>query len=167
MSSGLLQREQWVDAPLTQVFGFFSEARNLDRITPRWLGFKLLNQSTPRIEAGTLIQYRLAWHGLPMRWTTLIEEWTPPTKFVDVQLKGPYGLWRHTHTFAESKGGTLVRDTVEYRVPFGMLGRLFAGGMVRRDVELIFDYRVTKIGEIFRQGLETDRGAMLNDAFRR
>ncbi len=158
MSTGLLQREQWVDAPLTQVFAFFSEARNLDRITPPWLGFKVLNQSTPQIQAGTLIRYQLAWHGLPMRWTTLIEEWTPPARFVDVQLKGPYGLWRHTHTFAESRGGTLVRDTVEYRVPFGVLGRLFAGRMVRRDVERIFDFRVTKIGEIFRQGPETDMG---------
>jgi len=142
-------REQRIPAPLLEVFSFFSEARNLDRITPPWLHFKVLNQTDRELKAGTLIDYELAWHGIPVRWTTLIEEWCPPIKFVDVQLKGPYRLWRHTHSFEACDGGTLIRDTVQYAVPAGVLGDLFAGWLVRRDVERIFDYRAKQIPAMF------------------
>jgi ligand-binding SRPBCC domain-containing protein len=142
-----LHREQMIPVLLPEVFSFFSEARNLDPITPPWLHFQVLDQTDRELKAGTLIHYELAWHGLPVRWTTLIEEWCPPTKFVDVQLKGPYRLWRHTHSFEVCDGGTLVRDTVQYAFPLGMLGDLFAGWMVRRDVERIFDYRAKQIPE--------------------
>jgi hypothetical protein len=142
-------REQRIPAPLLEVFSFFSEAHNLDRITPPWLNFKVLNQTDRELKAGTLIHYELAWHGIPMRWTTLIEEWCPPTKFVDVQLKGPYCLWHHTHSFETCDGGTLIKDTVQYAVPAGMLGDLFAGWLVRRDVERIFEYRAKQIPAMF------------------
>jgi len=144
-----LHREQKIQAALPEVFAFFSEARNLDRITPPWLHFKVVDQTDPEIKAGTLIHYKLAWHGLPMRWTTLIEEWQAPTRFVDVQLKGPYRLWHHTHTFEPCDGGTLITNTVQYAVPFGALGDLFAGWKVRRDVERIFDHRTARIAELF------------------
>ncbi len=144
----LLQREQWIAAPLAEVFEFFSEARNLDRITPPWLHFQIL-RAPEEIVAGALIHYRLAWHGIPMTWTTRIEEWSPPMKFVDLQLKGPYRLWHHTHSFEEHEGGTLMRDTLRYAVPLGWVGALFAGWKVRQDVERIFDYRGEQIAAIF------------------
>jgi ligand-binding SRPBCC domain-containing protein len=144
-----LHREQTIPVPLAQVFSFFSEARNLDRITPPWLHFQVLDQTDRAIRAGALIHYRLAWHGLPMTWTTLIEEWCPPIKFVDVQLKGPYRLWHHTHSFEACAGGTLIKDTLQYAVPAGVLGDLFAGWLVRRDVERIFDYRAKQIPAMF------------------
>ena len=113
---------------MPEVFAFFSEARNLDRITPPWLHFKVLNQTDRELKAGTLIYYELAWHGLPMRWTTLIEEWCPPTQFVDIQLKGPYRLWHHTHSFEACVGGTLIKDTVQYTVPAGeVIDQLWPG----------------------------------------
>jgi ligand-binding SRPBCC domain-containing protein len=149
MKIGTLQRRQMIQAPLADVFAFFSEAGNLDRITPPWLHFKVIDKTDHELKAGTLIHYKLAWHGMPMGWTTLIEEWSPPARFVDVQLKGPYRLWRHTHSFEACDGGTMIKDTVEYAVPFGVLGNLFAGWMVRRDVERIFDYRTAQIAEIF------------------
>ena len=144
-----LHREQRIPAPLPEVFSFFCEARNLDRITPPWLHFKILSQTDRELKAGTLIHHDLAWHCLPMRWTTLIEEWCPPTKFVDVQLKGPYSLWHHTHGFEACDGGTLIKDAVQYAVPFGTWGNFFAGWMVERDVKRIFDYRARQIAEIF------------------
>jgi hypothetical protein len=144
-----LHREQKVPASLPEVFAFFSEARNLDRLTPPWLHFKVLSQTDRELKAGTLIHYELAWHGIPMRWTTRIEEWRPPTRFVDIQLKGPYGLWHHTHSFEACDGGTLIKDAVQYAVPFGALGDFFAGWMVGRDVRRIFDYRVRQMSEIF------------------
>ena len=150
MRVSTLHREQRIRAPLQEVFSFFCEARNLDRITPPWLHFKLLGQTDRELKAGTLIYYKLVWHGLPLDWTTRIEEWHPPTRFVDLQLKGPYRLWRHTHSFEACEGGsTLIRDTVDYAVPAGLLGGFLAGRLVRRDVERVFDYRAAHIRAIF------------------
>ena len=145
-----IHREQRVPAALPEVFSFFSEARNLDRITPPWLHFKVLSQTDRELRAGTLIHYALAWHGIPIRWTTRIEEWSAPMQFVDIQLKGPYLHWHHTHSFEACDGGTLIKDTVQYAVPGGILGDLFAGWMVRRDVERIFNYRDSQISAIWR-----------------
>jgi ligand-binding SRPBCC domain-containing protein len=145
-----LHGEQRIPAALPEVFSFFSEARNLDRITQPWLDFRVLEQSDRELRAGTLIYYQLGWHGIPLRWTTRIEEWCPPTRFVDTQLKGPYRLWHHTHSFEACDGGTLIGDTVQYAVPAGVLGDFFGGWMVRRDVERIFDYRAKQICAIFK-----------------
>ena len=149
MKTHIILRQQSVSAPLGKVFSFFCEARNLGRITPPQLCFKLLGQSHVQLQAGTLIDYNLAWHGLPMRWTSRIEEWRPPTLFIDVQLKGPYRFWRHTHSFEARDGGTLMRDTVEFAVPFGAWGDLCVGWLVRRDVDRIFDYRARQISLLF------------------
>lgn len=149
MKINVLRREQCIPARLPEVFAFFSEARNLDRITPPWLRFKVLAQTDPELKVGTLIYYKLAWSGVPLKWTTRIEEWCPPALFVDVQLKGPYCLWRHTHEFEACDGGTLMRDMVEYALRMGHLGDFCAGGLVRRDVERIFDYRAKQISAIF------------------
>jgi hypothetical protein len=146
-----IHREQWLPASLPAVFSFFSDAGNLDRITPPWLRFKVLGQTNPQLSAGTMIHYRLAWYGISMKWTSRIEEWFPPTRVVDVQLKGPYRRWHHTHIFESRDGGTLISDTVHYEVPMGAVGNFFAGWMVRRDVERIFDYRAEQISTIFKE----------------
>ncbi len=96
--------------------------------------------------AGTLIAYRLRLHAIPVRWLTEIRSWEPGVRFRDVQLKGPYSLWDHTHTFAgDGPGGTLMRDRVVYRIPFGPLGRAAHRLFVRRDLERIFDFRAEEI----------------------
>lgn len=146
-----LYREQWVPTSLSKVFSFFSEARNLDRITPPWLHFHVLGK-IDELRAGTLIHYKLAWHGIPLKWTTRIEEWHPPNRFVDLQLKGPYRLWHHTHTFEARDGGTLIKDTLRFTLPLGALGNFLAGWRVRQDVERIFDYRAEQIQAIFKDG---------------
>jgi ligand-binding SRPBCC domain-containing protein len=150
-TGNVLHRKQWVPASLPEVFSFFSEARNLNQITPRWLHFNVLGQTNPRLRAGTLIHYKLAWYGIPLNWTTLIEEWSPPTMFVDIQLKGPYRFWRHVHSFEERDGGTLIKDTVHYAVPMGALGDFCFGWVVRRDLKRVFDYRAKKISAIFEE----------------
>jgi hypothetical protein len=145
-----LRREQQIPRPIAEVFAFFSDARNLEEITPPWLGFRTLTPGPIRIAAGTRIRYRLSLHGAPVSWTTEIRRWEPPSRFVDVQLSGPYQLWHHTHRFAACDGGTRMCDIVRYRLPFGPLGRLVNALVVRRDVERIFDYRNRRIAEIFR-----------------
>jgi ligand-binding SRPBCC domain-containing protein len=101
------------------------------------------------IAAGVRIRYRISLHGLPLGWTTEIRRWEPPHRFVDVQLRGPYRLWHHTHRFEARDGGTEITDTVRYRLPFGMLGRLMNRVVVRGDVERIFDYRIERIRALF------------------
>lgn len=135
--------------PQAEVFSFFCEARNLDRITPPWLHFKVLGQSPHEINAGTSIHYRLVWHGMPLTWTSCIEEWVPPRRFVDLQLRGPYRLWHHIHSLEPLHDGTLISARVRFSGPFGALGDLCAGWLVGRDVERIFNYRARAIAAIF------------------
>lgn len=145
----VLEREQWFAESPEQLFPFFADTHNLEAITPDFLRFRVVRVSTPRIDEGTLIDYRLRLRGIPISWRSRIEEWQPSHRFVDSQVRGPYALWHHTHTFESSGGGTLMRDRVRYRVPFGAAGRLLAGGLVRRDLDAIFDYRRERLRELF------------------
>ncbi len=149
-----LTREQFIPAPPEQVFGFFSEAVNLESITPPWLGFRITTAAPVRMAAGTRIGYRLRLHGVPVRWRTLIEEWDPPNRFKDVQVSGPYRVWEHEHRFEAVEGGTRMRDTVRYELPLGALGRMVERLWVRRDLARIFDYRARKIAEKWKRGAE-------------
>ena len=149
MNQKELQFVQWVPASLDKVFAFFSEAANLERLTPSWLQFKILSQSTPEIQKGTLIVYQLKVHGIPMKWQSLIEDWTPQNQFVDVQLKGPYKQWHHTHLFEAKDGGVLVTDRIRYEVPCGLIGNWLGGKFVRKDIESIFRHRQEVITQIF------------------
>jgi ligand-binding SRPBCC domain-containing protein len=138
----ILEREQRVALPLERAFEFYGDARNLESITPPWMGFHLTTPPPRPMRAGALIAYRLKLHGLPVRWKTRIEAWEPPHRFVDVQLSGPYSLWEHTHTFEGRDDGTIViRDRVRYSLPLGPLGELAHSLFVRRDLRRIFDYR--------------------------
>jgi ligand-binding SRPBCC domain-containing protein len=144
-----LRRRQWIPRPIDEVFAFFSDARNLGLITPPWLGFRMLTPDPVRMAAGSELRYRLSWHGAPIRWTTRIRRWEPPTRFTDAEWRGPYALWHHTHRFEERDGGTQMTDIVRYRLPLGCIGRAVHALKVRRDLEQIFDYRRERIAELF------------------
>ena len=141
--------EQWLPNAAQEIWPFFCDANNLEDITPPFLSFRVLGQSTPVIGTGTLIDYRLKLNGIPIRWQTRIDTWDPPHRFIDRQEKGPYSLWHHTHDFIPMGTGTMMRDTLRYRLPAGWLGALAGGGKVASDVERIFDYRSRKIDERF------------------
>ena len=144
-----LERHQWVVAPHDEVFSFFSRAENLGKITPQWLGFEILTPTPIEMRRGTVIDYRIRFAGLPMKWRSLIAEWTPGESFVDTQEIGPYRLREHTHRFYPMGGGTLVTDRVRYRLPFGILGRTAHALMVRANLASIFDHRQRVIAERF------------------
>jgi len=129
------------------VFPFFSDPRNLEHITPEFLRFRVDGMNTADVQQGTCIDYRLAVHGLPMRWRSRIDSWRPGQSFVDVQTRGPYSLWHHTHEFEPANGGTIIRDRVRYALPFGAVGDLVAGALVDRDLKAIFDFRRQRIRE--------------------
>jgi ligand-binding SRPBCC domain-containing protein len=139
-----LQRETLVHQPISTAFDFFSKAENLERITPPWLHFQIL-RSAGRMHPGATIAYRLRVRRVPVKWLTEIERWSPPFEFVDVQLRGPYTFWRHTHRFFEVEDGTRIVDIVNYSLPFGPLGRLVHWLQVRSDLAKIFDYREERI----------------------
>jgi ligand-binding SRPBCC domain-containing protein len=136
-----LEREQVLPGSPAEVFEFFADAHNLEAITPPWLGFRVVTPAPIEMRAGTLIEYRLRLHRLPLRWLTRIEIWEPGRRFVDVQVRGPYRMWHHTHQFATHPQGTVMRDVVRYSLPFRRLGRAVGSTVVRRDLERIFDYR--------------------------
>lgn len=142
----LLRAECTVDRPREEVFGFFSDALQLERITPPFLKIQVLTPAPIEMAAGLTIDYRLRVRGFPVRWTSEISVWEPCTRFVDEQIKGPYTHWHHEHLFEDCDEGTRVIDLVHYGVPGGaLLHALF----VRRDLRQIFTYRQTKMQEYF------------------
>ncbi|MFI4897518.1 MAG: SRPBCC family protein [Phycisphaerales bacterium JB059] len=152
-----LDASQILHAPIDRVFPFFADARNLERITPPFLQFHVLTPAPIDMNAGALIDYRLRVRGVPLRWRTQILEWNPPHHFVDLQLKGPYELWRHTHTFEPlDDHRTRCTDTVHYRPPGGPLAPLVNALAVRRDVVKIFHHRQRALDELFPKDPEQD-----------
>ncbi len=146
MNEFIFETELWLPHPRNEVFAFFGDAHNLERITPPWVKFAVLTPAPIVMRPGILIDYRIRIHGVPVRWRTEISAWQPPFQFVDEQRRGPYRLWHHTHTFEEREGGTLCRDRVRYW-PRG--GALMNWLFVRKDVERIFEYRRQRLVEIF------------------
>jgi ligand-binding SRPBCC domain-containing protein len=140
----------WLPRPRIEVFDFFSNASNLEEITPPWIKFQVVTPTPIRIQQGTEIDYWLKIRGLPVRWRSKIAEWDPPHRFVDEQLCGPYRKWIHEHRFSEESGGTLCEDSVTY-APLGgaLINKLF----VERDVRQIFAYRSDRLRVLF-QGEE-------------
>jgi ligand-binding SRPBCC domain-containing protein len=136
----------WLPRARDEVFGFFSDAANLNAITPAWVHFRMVTSSPVVMRVGTLIDYRMRIRGIPVSWSTRVTIWEPPHRFVDEQLRGPYRLWQHEHEFESKDGGTLVRDNIRYAVPFDFIAHpLF----VRRDVEKIFAYREGQLRALF------------------
>ncbi|MEO5590321.1 MAG: SRPBCC family protein [Gemmatimonadaceae bacterium] len=144
----VLKRTVHVQRPLLEVFEFFAAAENLERLTPPELGFQILSHPSQEMKTGTLIEYRIKLHGLPMKWLTEITGWDPPHSFEDTQLRGPYAKWVHTHTFTAEEGGTRVDDRVVYALPLDPLGRI-AHPIIARQLRRIFEYRGSVMREIF------------------
>src|SRR4051794_34779601 len=143
----VLRREQRLAAPPPAVFPFFADARNLEAITPPLLRFRLLTPEPIEMGVGTFLQYALRLRGVPVRWDTLIQAWEPPQRFVDVQVRGPYRLWHHTHELLAVDGGaaTLMRDTVRYAIGFGVAGEVARRAVVAGDLDAIFAFRAERV----------------------
>ena len=147
MQTHILATEIFLPHQHAEVFAFFSDAANLQTLTPRWLHFKILTPLPVRMSRGTIIDYQLRLYGVPMRWQSEITVWDPPFRFVDVQTRGPYRHWVHSHTFQARDGGTICRDWLEYAVPGGaVVNWLF----VAEEVKKIFHYRQRELQRIFK-----------------
>ena len=152
----VLSTTMWVPLSLLNMFEPFSDAFQLQQLTPPWLKFRVLTPGPIEMRRGQLIDYQIGLHGMPIRWRTEITEWDPPFRFTDSQIKGPYRRWVHSHTFEEVDGGTLMRDRVEYSVLGGALvNRLFVKG----DLQQIFNYRHEQLpGILGVRAEDCDRG---------
>ena len=147
----VLSARIFIDRPIDEVFEFFSDAHNLQRITPSSLDFAILTPAPIDMRVGTLIDYKLRIHGIPIRWRSKISTWEPPLRFVDEQVRGPYRIWHHEHRFESADGGTNVIDNVTFK-PIGgaLITRLFVG----RDVRRIFEFRSRSLHGLFASGSE-------------
>jgi ligand-binding SRPBCC domain-containing protein len=141
-----LEAVQFLPQPRDQVFPLFADAFQLEKLSPEWLGFSVLTPAPIRIKAGTIIDYRLKLHGIPIRWQSLISWWEPPMRFIDRQMRGPYRRWHHEHVFEPCDGGTLCRDIVDYEV---IGGRLIHTLFVRPDLLKIFKFRHERLRAMF------------------
>jgi ligand-binding SRPBCC domain-containing protein len=136
-----------VSATLDQAWAFFSNAANLPAITPPWLGFVIRTPESVIIQKDAIFDYTIRVIGIPMKWKTKILDWQPPTRFVDLQIKGPYALWHHEHRFTPlESGGIRCFDRVIYQLPLGLIGRLMHAVMVKRQLIEVFRYRRSVIG---------------------
>ena len=154
------RREQRLDGTPEEVFGFIADAKNLEAITPPLLRFKVITPAPIEMHVGTLIEYRLRVHHAPVSWLTSIQKWDPPHAFVDMQLRGPYALWHHTHTFApDGDAHTTMTDTVRWAIGFGPFGELARRLFVESDVEAIFTHRAEVIGPLLAADIAARRAA--------
>lgn len=142
MNVHVLKRRQHLPYPIEEVFPFFEKPENLSRLTPDSLHFKILTPSPVPMKTGSVIDYVITISGVEMHWTTLIADYDPPYRFVDVQLRGPYAFWHHTHLFeAASDGGVWMTDEVRYALPMGWIGDLAHALWVKGQLKRIFDFR--------------------------
>ncbi|SVD37587.1 uncharacterized protein METZ01_LOCUS390441 [marine metagenome] len=146
MKEFLLETQQLISKPREEVFEFFSNAENLEFLTPDFLNFNILTKLPIKMQEGTEIEYKLKLYGVPIKWKSLITSWNPFESFVDEQIKGPYAKWVHTHIF-ESIGRTcLVKDRVNYKVLGDSLtNKIF----VSSNLRTIFQYRTNRLMEYF------------------
>lgn len=130
-----------VPADVERTWRFFSTAENLPLITPAWMHFTIVTPGPIEIGADSILDYRVRVNGIPVRWQTRIIDWSPPRQFIDLQIRGPYTLWHHQHTFTPSAGGVTCSDRVIYKLPGGPIGKMVHAISVRRQLIEIFRYR--------------------------
>jgi ligand-binding SRPBCC domain-containing protein len=147
MADHVLESRLWVARPRDDVFAFFADAANLARITPPAVGFRVLTEPAT-LAAGAVLDGRISWFGVPIRWRAFIREYDPPFRFVDVQLRGPWRRWEHRHRFLEESGGTAIEDRVTYGLPLGGLGQLAHALVVRRQLTDLWRYRAVRLREL-------------------
>lgn len=145
-----LYASQWANVDLDRCWDFFSDPRNLGKLTPPEMDFRITSREVPKMFAGQLITYRIGiLPGVKSSWVTEITQVNPKKYFIDEQRFGPYSMWHHKHGFEAKDGGVLLSDEVSFKLPMGALGRLFGSGYVKKQVRKIFEYRATVIDQVF------------------
>ena len=135
------KKKQFINLPINEVFDFFSNPVNLEKVTPQYLNFKINTKLPLVMGKGKYFNYQLRVRGISMKWISLISLYNPPHCFIDEQIKGPYSSWQHIHTFMEKNGGTSINDFVKYSLPLGFIGKIINSIWIKKDLDAIFKYR--------------------------
>lgn len=145
-----LEVKQSLPISLSEAWDFFSSPKNLEKITPSHMGFRITSGDASKMFAGQIISYVVAvLPGLKTNWVTEITHVEPNKFFVDEQRFGPYRMWHHEHHFEEKENGILMTDRVSYKIPFGFLGHIAQKLFVKKQLKTIFEYRVRSLTERF------------------
>ncbi len=145
-----LSAAQYVPISPEEAWGFLSDPKNLQKITPDAMGFEILSGADGPMYPGQIIQYSVApFPGFRTRWVTEISHVQEGSYFVDEQRFGPYSFWHHKHFISPVENGTLMRDIVDYKLPLGLLGRFAQALFVKRQLTNIFRYREKALEEAF------------------
>jgi len=145
-----LHREQIIPAPLEDVWNYFCDPRNLNKITPPDMNFEIVRGGDVKMYEGQIIEYRVEFiRGIRSLWLTEIAHLKDGQYFVDEQRVGPYRFWYHEHIFEVHSSGTKMTDHVTYKVPLGMLGDLMNTVWISRRLRNVFDFRRKKIIEVY------------------
>jgi len=144
-------REQKLKCTKEELWDFISSPENLQRITPKEMGFQIVSAHLPeKMYPGMMISYKVSpIGGFRMNWVTEITQVESMEFFIDEQRVGPYRLWHHEHRLIQEDDGVLMTDLVSYLPPFGFLGRIANGLFIKKRLEAIFDYRERIMTEIF------------------
>jgi len=151
MSLHIFKQEMTIDKPIEEVFSFFSNAENLNKLTPPILDFKILTPLPIAMKRGALIDYKIKLNGIVFKWKTKITAWEPNKRFEDTQLKGPYKVWIHEHLFEVVNGKVKMTDTVTYEAPGGFLEPLINKFYISKKVAEIFEFRTKMLEEFFKK----------------
>lgn len=150
MKAKIIKRVQQLYTNIETAWDFFSSPLNLAEITPPWLNFRVMSEVPEKMYEGLIIEYRVhPFFGLPVSWVTEITHADEPNYFVDRQISGPYALWHHEHHFSENENGVTMTDLVHYIPRLEPLGSLLLGGIIRRKLNEIFDYRFSVLEKKF------------------
>jgi len=144
-----LNLSQFIHQPIEQVFAFFSRPANLDQITPKYLSFRIGTFSPIKMKRGQKNDYTIKLKGIPIHWSSLISMYYPPDSFVDEQIRGPFSLWHHTHTFGGKNDVTVIDDHASYAIPMGIIGRMANDLFVEKDLYNILRHRQKMISKLF------------------
>jgi ligand-binding SRPBCC domain-containing protein len=147
MADQILESRVWLARPRPEVFAFFADPANLVRVSPPALRLRLLTPAAT-LAPGAVLDFRIAWLGVPLRWRMYIREYDPPYRFVDVQVRGPWARWEHRHRFLDEDGGTWMEDRVTYRMPLGPFGRALHAALVHRQLRTAWTFRQTRVAEL-------------------
>jgi ligand-binding SRPBCC domain-containing protein len=147
MADHVLETRFWLARPRAEVFAFFADPANLARVSPPALRLRLLTPGVT-LAAGAVLDFRIAWLGLPLRWRAYIREFDPPYRFVDVQVRGPWARWEHRHRFLDEGGGTWVEDRVTYRLPLGPVGGAMHRALVQGQLRRAWAFRQARVAQL-------------------
>jgi ligand-binding SRPBCC domain-containing protein len=145
-----IKKTQLVKTDLTSCWNFFSSPKNLQKITPDYMGFDIKTELPEKMYEGLMIAYNVKpLFNIPMEWITEIKYVHEKKFFVDEQRKGPYKIWHHEHHFKEVEGGVEMTDIVTYELPLGFLGKIAHPIIVKKKLDEIFEYRFKTVDQLF------------------